>query len=152
MADNNDTSQRIGRFGGLALLALAIGFGIGGSRIEYAFSSDPLGPRVVPVMLAVILAVLCLIYLRNPGKAEGFPSGQLLLRILAVPTLMLVSVLLMEPLGFAASILLLTTGVGWIFGAPLRLAIIGGVCQALLWWFVFAYLLDVYLPTGPLFG
>ena len=152
MSDTTSSSSRIGRIGGLLMLVLAIAYGIGGSQIDYAFASDPLGPRVVPVLLAIILAMLCLLYLKNPGPTEAFPTGQLLAKIAAVPVLLLASALLLEPAGFAASIFLLTLGVGWIFGAPLRLAIAGAVGQAALWWFVFSYLLDVYLPTGQLFG
>lgn len=152
MSDTTSSSSRIGRIGGLLMLVLAIAYGIGGSRIDYAFSSDPLGPRVVPVLLAIILAVLCLFYLKSPGTAETFPRGSLLAKVMAVPLLLLASALLLEPAGFAIAIFLLTFGVGWIFGAPLRLALIGGVGQAILWWFVFSYLLDVYLPAGWLFG
>ncbi|HEV7308496.1 tripartite tricarboxylate transporter TctB family protein [Ensifer sp.] len=152
MSETTTSSSRIGQIGGLLMLVLAIAYGIGGSRIEYAFSSDPLGPRVVPVLLAIILAVLCIFHLRKPGMTEAFPNGQLLAKIIAVPLLLLASALLLEPAGFVASIFLLTLGVGWIFGAPLRLALVGAVGQAALWWFVFAYLLDVYLPVGRLFG
>jgi putative tricarboxylic transport membrane protein len=30
--------------------------------------------------------------------------------------------------------------------------LVGAVGQAVLWWFVFSYVLEVYLPAGPLFG
>lgn len=152
MSDDMSSSAWVGRIGGVCLLVLAIAYGIGGSQIEYAFASDPLGPRVMPVLLAILLGVLCLVYLMRPGTSERFPRGRLLARILAVPALLVTSVLLFEPAGFAISIFVLTTGVGWIFGAPLRLAVAGGVGQALLWWSVFSYLLDVYLPAGSLFG
>ncbi|QRY66093.1 tripartite tricarboxylate transporter TctB family protein (plasmid) [Ensifer sp. PDNC004] len=152
MSDTPSSSSLVGRIGGLLMLALAIAYGIGGSQIEYAFASDPLGPRVVPVLLAIILAALCLLYLKSPGSTEAFPKGQLLVKIAAVPLLLFTSALLLEPAGFAVSIFLLTLGVGWIFGAPLRLAVVGAVGQAALWWFVFSYLLDVYLPAGRLFG
>ncbi|OCP18316.1 MULTISPECIES: tripartite tricarboxylate transporter TctB family protein [unclassified Ensifer] len=152
MSDGMSSSAWVGRIGGICLLLLALAYGIGGSQIEYAFASDPLGPRVMPVLLAVLLAVLCLVYLIRPGVSERFPRGRLLARVLAVPTLLVASVLLLEPAGFAISIFVLAAGVGWIFGAPFRLAIAGAFGQALLWWFVFSYLLDVYLPVGHLFG
>ncbi|RCS22680.1 tripartite tricarboxylate transporter TctB family protein [Phyllobacterium salinisoli] len=152
MSDKSKTASLAGRIGGICLLALAIVYGIGGSRIEYAFASDPLGPRVIPVMLAIILGVLCLFHLRKPGTTEPFPTGTLLGKTLAVPALIIVVVLLLEPLGFAASIFVLTAGVGRIFGASWRKALLGAAGQALLWWFVFSYLLEVYLPKGALFG
>lgn len=145
------TSRLIGRVSALILLGLAIAVGIGGAGIEYAFSSDPLGPRVFPVALAAILAILSILYLKWPGEAEGFPGGALLLRVLAIPALLVISVLLFEPAGFAASIFVLTLGSGLIFGAAPKTAFLGAIGHAALWWVVFAYLLEVYLPVGLLF-
>lgn len=141
-----------GRIGAAALLILALAFGLGGATIQYAFASDPLGPRVFPVALAAALAVLALLYWRRPGEVEAFPRGALLVRTLAVPGLVLLSVLLLEPAGFAVSIFVLTAGVAWIFGASLRASLIGGVGHALMWWVIFVKLLAVYLPPGWLFA
>ncbi len=152
MSENTRTHQLIGRISALVLFLLAVAYGIGGSMIEYAFSSDPLGPRFVPVMLAILLGLFTLIYLKFPGTAEGFPTGNALVRVLAVPVTLIVCVALMEPLGFAISIFLLTTVVGWIFGASPKLSLVGGVVHAAIWWFIFSFLLEVYLPTGAIFG
>jgi putative tricarboxylic transport membrane protein len=152
MSENTRTHQLIGRISALVLLLLAAAYGIGGSMIEYAFSSDPLGPRFVPVMLAILLGLFTLIYLKFPGSSESFPTGKSLVRVLSIPVTLIVSVALMEPLGFAACIFLLTTVVGWIFGASPKLSLIGGVIHAALWWFIFSFLLEVYLPTGAIFG
>ena len=43
-------------------------------------------------------------------------------------------------------------GVGRLFGASWRFAILGGLAQAALWFVVFRYLLEVYLPGGAVFG
>ncbi|MBO3760923.1 tripartite tricarboxylate transporter TctB family protein [Ciceribacter sp. L1K23] len=156
MSENHHPSARavqlIGRGAALCLILLALAYGIGGSMIEYAFSSDPLGPRVFPVALAIVLGLLCIWYIASPGSAEGFPSGALLVRVLSVPVLLIVSVALFEPAGFAISIFVLTFGAALIFGAPPVKAFIGAVGHAALWWFVFSYLLEVYLPVGALFG
>ena len=140
------------RLAALALLAFSLIYGVAGSGIEYAFSSDPLGPRVFPVLLAGILGLLSLIYLVVPGQAEGWPRGTVLLRCLALPVLVLVAALLFEPLGFAGAMFVMTAGVGRIFGASWRASLIGGLLQAALWYLVFGYLLEVYLPVGELFA
>lgn len=134
------------------LLLLSLVYGYAGSGIEYAFSSDPLGPRVFPVLLAAILALLSVIYLLIPGQSETWPQGTLLVRCIALPVLVLIAALLFEPLGFGVSMFVLTAGVARIFGASWRASIIGGLVQAALWYFVFGYLLEVYLPTGELLG
>lgn len=156
MSDHHQPSARatqlIGRGAALCLALLAIAYGIGGSVVEYAFSSDPLGPRVFPVALAIILGLLTAWYFFTPGNSEGFPSGQILWRVIAIPTTLIVSVLLFEPVGFAASIFVLTFATALIFEAPLKKALIGAVGHAALWWFVFSFLLEVYLPVGAVFG
>ena len=145
-------NRRVSRIAALVLLVIAAAYGIGGATIEYAFSSDPLGPRAFPLMLAVVLGGLSLFYLARPGSVEAIPTGPALLRILAIPGILLVSVALFEPLGFAGSIFVLTFGTALVFGAPLKHALVGAVLQTLLWWGVFAWLLQVYLPAGFLFG
>lgn len=156
MSDSHQPSARAarltGRIAAIILIALAVIYGVGGSMVEYAFASDPLGPRVFPVALAIVLAALAIFYFMKPGACEGFPTGQLLVKVLAIPVITLISVALFEPAGFAASIFVLTLGTGYIFGAPLKLALIGAVGHAALWWFIFSYLLEVYLPAGMLFG
>lgn len=152
MPENANTMRLIGRIAALCLFILALAYGIGGTQIEYAFASDPLGPRVMPVALAIFLAIFCLFYVRNPGPAEAFPTGLLLVRILAVPVVLIISVLLFEYLGFGIAIFILTFGTGLIFGASLFYAAIGAVGHAVLWWTIFDYLLQVYLPVGKVFG
>jgi len=145
-------NRRLGRIAAIVLLGVAVAYGIGGATIGYAFSSDPLGPRAMPVMLAAVLAGLSFLYLAWPGSVEAIPTGPALVRILAIPAILVLSVMLFEPLGFAGSIFVLTFGVAMIFGAPIKYALLGAAGQTLLWWTVFAYVLQVYLPTGSLFG
>lgn len=141
---------RSSRIAAIVILVLSIAYGIAGSRIEYAFSSDPLGPRAFPVLLAAVLALLSLVYLLRPGEAEDWPSGALLSRSIALPVLVLISALILEPAGFFIAMFVLTAGVGWLFGASPAAAVINGVLQSALWYVVFAYLLEVYLPAGVL--
>ena len=142
----------IGRGASICLLVLALACGIGGSVIDYSFSSDPLGPRVFPVALAVVLGLLGVWYFFSPGSAEGFPTGGLLARVLGIPLVMIVAVALFEPAGFVVSIFILTFGTALLFGAPIVKALVGAAGHAALWWFVFSFLLEVYLPVGTLFG
>jgi putative tricarboxylic transport membrane protein len=143
------TSDRIGA---ITLFTLAIVYGIGATQISYSFSSDPLGPRVFPLMLSGLLGLLSLIYFFFPGGAETWPRGRGLAGVISIPMLVLASALLLEPVGFGIAMMVLVTGVGRIFGASWRNAILGGILQAVLWFVIFSYLLSVYLPGGAVFG
>jgi putative tricarboxylic transport membrane protein len=145
-------SLRSSRIAAIVLLVLSLAYGFAATRIEYSFSSDPLGPRVFPVLLAATLALLSLIYLVRPGHTEEWPGGALLARSIALPALVLIAALLMEPLGFPIAMFVMTAGIGWLFGASAVSAIVGGVIQTALWYLIFGYLLDVYLPAGALFA
>ena len=143
---------RSNRTAAIVILLLSLAYGVAASRIQYAFSSDPLGPRFFPVLLAAILALLSLIYLLRPGEAEPWPGGELLARSIALPGFILISALILEPAGFPIAMFVLTAGVGWLFGASLRAALLGGIAQAALWYVVFGTMLEVYLPAGVLFA
>ena len=151
-APSEKTQQTIGRVFAVILFVLAAVYGIAGSQVEYSFSSDPLGPTVFPIGLAVALVLFSVWYFLKPGSAEGFPTGRLLAQVLAIPAIMIVSILLLEPFGFAISIFVLTLGCGITFGASPLKAAIGAVGHAALWWFIFSYLLEVYLPAGAIFS
>lgn len=140
------------RIAAVALLLFSLVYGYAGSTIDYSFASDPLGPRVFPVLLASILGLLSLVYLAVPGKAEGWPHGTVLLRCIALPALVLIAALLFEPIGFAGAMFVMTTGVSRIFGASWKASLLGGLVQSTLWYVVFGYLLEVYLPVGELFA
>lgn len=145
-------SRLTNRIGALVLLALAIAYGIGGAGIEYSFSSDPLGPKVFPLGLAAILGVLSIAYFLKPGSSESWPAGRTLIGALGLPALVAVCALMLEPFGFPAAIFVLTLGTAIIFGAALRWALPAAVAHGIGWYFLFAYLLDVQLPLGTLFG
>lgn len=156
MSDHPEPSpasmRRMGRSAAVCLFLFALAYGAGGTVIEYAFASDPLGPRVFPVGLAVMLALASVWYFFSPGPAEGYPTGRLLLRVLGIPLVMIAAIALLEPAGFLVSTFVLTFGTALIFGAPPFKALLGGIGQALLWWFVFSYVLEVYLPASALLG
>lgn len=150
-----DASGRAGlaaRLPGLVLFGLAVLYGAAGTQIEYAFSSDPLGPRAFPVLLSVVLALLAVWYTLRPGDAEPWPRGELLARILGLLVLCVLSAALYVPLGFPLATLMLCTGTAILFDATPVQALACGAGNAALWYGVFVHLLGVPLPLGTLMG
>ncbi|MGQ9368340.1 tripartite tricarboxylate transporter TctB family protein [Azospirillum sp. ST 5-10] len=150
-----NASGRVGlaaRLPGVALFGLAVAYGIAGTQIEYSFSSDPLGPRTFPVLLAVLLAGLAFWYAWRPGAAEPWPRGALLARIAGLLLLCVLSASLYAPLGFPVATVLLCTGTALLFDARPWQALACGAGNAVLWYVVFTRLLGVPLPLGSLFG
>lgn len=144
------TSPFSGRITALALIALAIVVGIGASQIEYAFSSDPLGPRAFPYLLAAVLGLCGAWYLISPGEADPWPGAETLLRSAALIIVCAVAIAAMNLVGFIASAAVICGVAAWMFGAaPVPAAGIG-IAQALFWYVLFKLALGTYLPAGTL--
>lgn len=146
-----DAMKRHGRIGAAVLFVFALAFGWMGSRIEYSFSSDPLGPRVFPLALAGLLAVLAVLNFLRPGRNEAWPRGATLVGSIALPTMVAAAALLLEPFGSFVALFVMTTGTSRIFGASWTRSVVAGVLHAIGWYLLFATLLDVQLPVGDVF-
>lgn len=136
----------------LVLLGVAVAYGIAALRIEYAFSSDPLGPRTFPLLLAGGLALLAVAWAIRPGEAEPWPRGTLLLQSVGLVALAFLGAWLYDRAGFLVATALMCTGVALLFRAALWQAVLCGLGNAGLWWVVFVLGLKIPLPRGAWLG
>ncbi|MDJ1156808.1 tripartite tricarboxylate transporter TctB family protein [Chelatococcus sp. SYSU_G07232] len=151
MARSSPITNRSGRIAAAILLALACILFVAATRIDYAFSSDPLGPRAIPLILAAALGLFALRYGFSPGPAEVFPRGPLLLRSIGFVAVCFATVALLDLLGFLPAMAVLIGVTALLFGAtPLQAAVVG-VVQAAFWFVCFKYALGTYLPMGSIF-
>lgn len=139
-----------GRVAAGLMILFAIVYGIAGSQIPYAFSSDPIGPRGFPIGLAIVLFALGVWYFSAPGQSEPWPDRKGIAAALFFLTLSSICVLAMDWIGFVSAIAILLGGASRLFGASWRFVFINGIGQALLWWTIFGPLLGGHLPKGPL--
>lgn len=144
------TDRLSGRLAAIAVLVLAVAYGFAATQIEYAFSSDPIGPRGFPLLLAGLLGLFAVLYLVRPGTAEPWPNAAGFRSILAFMTACVVSIAAMDYIGFVPAMTLLLSLTAWLFGAKPWLALTSGLAQALVWWAVFGPLVGGNLPKGPL--
>ncbi len=137
------------RLTGVALLALALAYGIAGGGYQ-AMIGDPLGPAAFPVALAIALGLLSLYLIVRPDREPDWPRG----RALGKQALTLVAFVayawVLEPLGFIVSTFLAVMVLGWLLGARLWQAGAAGVAIALVRFVAFDTLLGLPLPAGVL--
>lgn len=150
MSDIAHRQRAIGRIAALFLMAFAVVYGFFGLSIEYSFSSDPIGPRGFPAGLALALFALGAWYWLAPGATEEWPAKVGRVAALTFLVVSAACVLAMDWIGFAPAMFVLMTSIALLFGASLRLALLNGAGQALLWWLLFGPLLGGTLPKGPL--
>lgn len=150
MSDTQMAAARGGRIMAAATLIGAATLAAATSQIQYSFSSDPLGPRFFPYLLALAIAVCAVWYWLSPGGAEDPPDRAGLIHLGAVAALSILCVAAMPFLGFLIAMGLMASGVAYAFNAGPVFALVSGFGQALLWWLVFEKALGSNLPPGPL--
>jgi putative tricarboxylic transport membrane protein len=137
------------RLTGLALLALAVAYGVAASGYQ-AMIGDPLGPAVFPIVLAIPLGLLSLYLIARPDPEPAWPRGRALLKQLLALVAFVAYAYLLEPLGFLLSTFLAVLVLGWLLGAKLWQAGAAGVGIAVVLFVVFDILLSLPLPAGVL--
>jgi putative tricarboxylic transport membrane protein len=137
------------RLTGLALLALALAYGLAGGGYQ-AVIGDPLGPAVFPIALAIPLGLLSLYLIVRPGPEPDWPRGRALLKQVLALVAFVAYAYLLEPLGFLVSTFLAVVVLGRLLGARLWQAGAAGAAIPLVLFVAFDTLLGLPLPAGVL--
>ena len=139
-----------GRVAAAILLLFATILAIATSQIEYAFSSDPLGPKAFPFLLAAALAICAAWYFWNPGDADPWPRSRTLLSAFGLIAVTAAAVAAMDHIGFLPVAFVVCAWAAYLFGASPVVALLIGAVQAAFWFGLFKYALGTYLPAGTL--
>jgi putative tricarboxylic transport membrane protein len=137
------------RLTGLALLALAVAYGVTASGYR-AMIGDPLGPAVFPVALAIPLGLLSLYLIVRPDPEPDWPRGRALGKQALALVAFVAYAYLLEPLGFVVSTFLAVVVLGWLLGARIWQAVAAGAAIAVVLFVAFDTLLGLPLPAGVL--
>lgn len=135
----------------LFLLLTSLLYGVTALRIKIPFAYDPLGPKPVPMVLAVLLAVLSIILLLRPlkkGATEHFLNGK---------TPQLISIVLFYQISWTLLGFLLATTISiYILSRLFDCSWMQGLMTALLisvtCYGLFNFILKIPLPLGTLFS
>jgi putative tricarboxylic transport membrane protein len=151
MSDNTTdaAATRRGRIMATALFIGALVMAYGASQIDYKFSSDPLGPRFTPYLLSLLLGLTSLWYFATPGGSETPPDGPGVRNLLGFMALSVLMIALMPTLGFITTMAILAAGIAFMFNATPLMAVVSGILQSILWWWVFGPVIGGTLPKGP---
>ncbi|MBL3669351.1 tripartite tricarboxylate transporter TctB family protein [Streptomyces sp. M2CJ-2] len=126
-------------------------------------STDPIGPRTVPVLLGVLLLLIALVYavdVARGGRVEPEGGEDVDLTnpidwrtVLLLVGAFVVNAVLIEPLGWVISGTLLFWGTAFALGNRHYLRNLAiAVALSLITFYAFAIGLGVYLPAGVLQG
>ncbi|MCD6009143.1 tripartite tricarboxylate transporter TctB family protein [Halomonas sp. IOP_31] len=133
---------------GLALIGLAAFAAVQAANLQIPFSYEPVGPKVFPIGLSMMLAALSLVLVFRPGENGHWPDKALMLKLLAVLGALVIYALLFTQLGFFGSTLLVVLVLARLFEATWLKALLAAVLMALGSYFLFTQGLGISLPRG----
>jgi len=136
-------------FGGIGLL-LAVFFIWQATQIELSFISDPVGPRVFPMIIGALLGLASLVVVIRPDAAPQWPAAGRLFEIAVSVAVMVTYALLLREVGFVIATAFAAAFIGWRLGTPPLWALVTGVSTALGIYAVFHLILGLSLARGPL--
>ena len=137
------------RIFGLVVVMGALAFFAGALQIQTSFLSDPVGPRVFPMLIAASALLCGLVLIAKPDAEPEWPAlaawGNM-----AIALVVLVSyALLIGTMGFLASTALAAAGVSYLIEKNARTAALTGLGLSLVLFVIFKYGLGLGLFAFP---
>lgn len=139
-------SDRI--MGGLGLL-LAIFFIWQATLIKESFISDPVGPKIFPIIIGVLVGISSLAIFFKPDEEPEWPEFSRLFEVGMTVAVMIAYAYALPLIGFVVSTAFAAGFLSWRLGTPPIKAVIAGVTIAVGIYVVFHLILGLSLARGP---
>lgn len=136
--------------GGLLIL-MAVWYMIETTQFRSPLLTDPVGPRLFPLLLGVLLVLLSIYLIVKPDENPGWPKPEGWLRMGLVTLSFVAYAYLLVPLGFVVTTTLEMVALALLFGGPPLRALIASAIFSFALYVLFNNLLGLGLPTGVLF-
>lgn len=140
-------SDRI--FGGIGLV-LAVFFIWQATLIQESFISDVVGPKVFPIILAVLLGLSSLYAILKPDPEPAWPAAAQLLEIAMAAAIMVLYAIFLPELGFLISTAIAATYLTWRLGTAPVMSLVVGILTSAGIYLIFKTLLGLSLASGLL--
>lgn len=136
-------------FGGIGL-ALAIFFIWQATLIELSFITDPVGPRIFPIIIGIVLGLSSLVVLLRPDPEPHWPAARRLLEIAVAVAVMVAYAELLPEVGFVIATAVASAFLTWRLGTTPLWSVVTGVSISVGIYVVFRLILGLSLARGPL--
>jgi putative tricarboxylic transport membrane protein len=142
------TSTRADRIAGLAVAALGLAVGAEATTFDVLFRTDPVGPKLLPLVVAAIFVASGVFLAARPGQGAPWPPGPVLVRMAGAVAAFGAYAALIGPLGFVVSTTATVSALSMLFGGPWKKAVAAALTLSVVLWYLFVWVLGLLLPLG----
>jgi len=129
------------------LVALAMGWST--TQIQESFIQDALGPKVFPMLIAVLMAICAVVMFFKPDADPEWPGLYKTLELAATAGVLMAYAQLLPIAGFVLATTCTSAFLTWRLGGTARQSAIGGLSTAVGIFVLFQYALGVNMAKGP---
>jgi len=148
----NDTVQAprrlTDRIFGAALVLIGLAVGAEASTFNVAFPTDPVGPKALPYLSALVFLAAGVRLLARPDANPRWPERPTLLRMTGATAAFGAYAALIAPLGFVVATTTTVAVLSLLFGAPWKKAVGAALTLSVALWYLFVWVLGLQLPLG----
>lgn len=139
---------RADRVTGALLVALGAAVGAEATTFDVFFLTDPVGPKALPLLSAVILVGAGLTLVARPGVTAPWPARATLVRMAAAVAAFGVYAALIVPVGFVVATTATVSALSLLFGGPSKRSVASALGLSVVLWYLFVWVLGLPLPLG----
>jgi putative tricarboxylic transport membrane protein len=137
------------RIFGLVVVIGALAFFAGALQIQTSFLSDPVGPRVFPMMISAAALLCGLTLIAKPDAEPGWPERAAWTNMGIALAVLVAYAYAIGPMGFLASTALAAAAISYLISPKVRYAALTGVGLSLGLYIIFKYGLGLGLFAFP---
>jgi len=141
-------STRTDRVAGILVTALGLAVGAEATTFDVLFRTDPVGPKALPLLAAVVFVGSGAFLVARPGQGGTWPPRALLVRMGGAVAAFGAYAALLAPLGFVIATTATVSALSILFGGPWKKAVGAAVTLAVVLWYLFVWVLGLLLPLG----
>jgi putative tricarboxylic transport membrane protein len=138
------------RVAGATLAVAGLAIALEATTFEVAFLTDPVGPKALPLVAAVILVTAGAALLVRPRASSPWPSAPVLARMAGATGVFLAYALVLEPAGFVLATTGTVAALSLLFGASWPKSVGAAFALSVVLWYLFVWVLGLPLPMGLL--
>jgi len=142
--------RRSTRVAGAVLVILAAAIGLEATTFNVAFVTDAIGPKALPMLVALILGIAALRMLIVPDSDVSWPAQGPALRIVGAGVAFILYAGLLPWIGFFTCTTAVVSILSLLYDGPPRKSLLAAAALSGILWLLFVVLLGLALPIGEL--
>lgn len=141
-------SRLADRVAGAILVVVGFAVGVEASTFNVSFPTDPVGPKALPYLSALVFVGAGAVLSARPGPGAPWPHRSVLLRMVGAVAAFGAYAALIAPLGFVVATTATVSALSILFGGPWKKAVAAAVTLSAVLWYLFVWALGLPLPLG----